>query len=564
MDVANGIVDRISSQLAHLLSLSISDIAPFVRKTNHNQFSFVTSRLKLPDEVITSVVNGFQCDDVVTRVEHVRIHIYFYVNWFALCATIVPNVIRANDVYGHNDSGHGKTVVVEYSSPNIAKLFHAGHLRSTIIGNFVKNVYKANGWSVVSINYLGDWGKQYGLLAVGYKKYGDDALLQKDAIRHLFDVYVAICSDATKDATIHEEARVYFKKLEEGEAEATSLWEKFRALSIAKYEQIYARLNVQFDVYDGESRVSPQDIASVMERLRTVGRLQESDGAIIVDLEKQGLGRAIVEKSDGTSIYLARDVGASLWRHRQFAFDKMLYVVASAQNLHFRQLFTILNLAGYDFADKCQHVSFGLVKGMSTRRNNVIFLEDVLDTAKDKMLEVMKKSPEKYAKISDPEGVAERIGISAIYVQDMNAKRIKDYEFNWDRMLSFEGDTGPYLQYQHTRLCSMERETGICADQIDLDKVAWILLKEDEMTVILSLICEFPGLVRTTLDTLEPSAVVHYAIHLARAIGKAWKTIWVKDRQPEIQLARSAVYGAARITLANALRLIGLEPLERM
>jgi arginyl-tRNA synthetase len=556
---------KIVQQLHKFLGLSHDEVFKLVDKKSGNiQFSFVTSRLKLSPEVIKSILDEYVCDDYITNVEQKGIHINFTLNWVKWAALCIPQVITASSTYGSNENKWGEMVLVEYSSPNIAKLFHAGHLRSTIIGNFIKNVYKANGAITVGINYLGDWGKQYGLLAIGYKKYGDDTELEKDAIRHLFDVYVKICADAEKDETVHDRAREYFKALEEKEPEATKLWQRFREMSIKKYAEIYKRLNIEFDVYDGESMVSPEDISEVMKRLDEKGLLVKDKGALVVPLEEYKLGKAIVEKSDGTTIYLARDMGAAVARERDYRFNKMYYVVAAAQDHHFKQLFKIMKLGGYDMADRCEHVNFGMVKGMSTRRGNVVFLEDILNTTRDKMHEVMEKNKEKYEKIEKPWEVAEKVGISAIFVQDMAAKRVKDYEFNWDRMLSFEGDTGPYLQYAHSRLCSVARESGIDPAKIDLSTVDYSLLVETEAKVILSIIADYPQLVEYAAETLEPSLVVHYALSLSRAIAKAWQNMWVMNQEAELAKARAAMYGAARITLGNALRLIGLEPLERM
>ena len=557
--------DRIATQVSQLLALPKQDVASLIsKKAGSTWFSFMFSRLKLSEDIIQSILSGFVTDDHIVHVERVNKNVNFHLNWTRWAAQLCPAVILSSDTYGKNEVHYGKMAIVEYSSPNIAKIFHAGHLRSTIIGNFIKNILQSNGWKIHSMNYLGDWGKQYGLLAIGYERYGDPNDLQRDPIRHLFDVYVKISADAKEDPDVDEEAKNYFRRMEQGDAEALRLWETFRSISIAKYSQMYERLNVSFDEYDGESQVTAESIARVMDRLREKNLLEESDGAQVVPLNKFGLGKAIVEKSDGTSIYLARDMGSVLQRYERHKFDRMIYVVGAAQTHHFNQLFTIMKESGYPFADKMEHVSFGMVKGMSTRRGNVVFLEDILDATRDAMHEVMQRNANKYAKISNPLEVAETVGMSAIYVQDMSARRAKDYQFNWERMLSFEGDTGPYLQYQHARLCSMERETGIKVAELDLSGIDYALLTEPEMHVVLSLIAEFPKVVIVAGETLEPSVVVHYAIQLARAVSKAWKNIWVMNQEAELQKARIATYGAARITLGNALRLIGLKPLERM
>lgn len=351
-------------------------------------------------------------------------------------------------------------MIVEFSSPNIAKPFHAGHLRSTIIGGFLANLYSVMGWDVIKMNYLGDWGKQYGLLANGYKGFGSEEELLKDPINHLFNVYVQIskivadqegpikelkeqikakkeknedytdlqkdlekCVDASED----EKARRYFKSMEDGDKNALALWTRFRDLSIQKYKETYARLNIDFDVYSGESQVKEESMTSAYKTMEKTGVSEKSDGAVIVDFTKHGakkLGKAIIVRKDGTPLYLTRDIGAIVERDEEFHFDKMIYVVASQQDLHLAQLFKITELMGYkDLASRCQHINFGMVRGMSTRKGTVKFLNDILGDVRDKMHEVMKKNEEKYSQVENPEQTADILGITSVMVQDMTGKR---------------------------------------------------------------------------------------------------------------------------------------------
>lgn len=360
-----------------------------------------------------------------------------------------------------NDPSKGKKrVIVEFSSPNIAKPFHAGHLRSTIIGGFLANLHTIMGWEVIKINYLGDWGKQYGLLANGYKLYGNEDELVKDPINHLFDVYVKINKDvgeeegpikelkdqiklkkergehvadlekkleALVDVSNDEKARRYFKSMEDGDEEALSLWKRFRDLSIQKYRETYARLNIDFDYYSGESQITAESLSSSYQMMEKAGVSEQSEGAIIIDFSKHGakkLGKAIVVRKDGTPLYLTRDIGAILERDETFQFDKMIYVVAAQQDLHLGQLFKVTELMGRkDLADRCQHVNFGMVRGMSTRKGTVKFLNDILKDVGEKMHEVMKKNAAKYEQVEDPDKTADILGITSVMVQDMSGKR---------------------------------------------------------------------------------------------------------------------------------------------
>jgi arginyl-tRNA synthetase len=379
-------------------------------------------------------------------------------------------------------------VLVEFSSPNIAKPFHAGHLRSTILGNFLQNVYRATGHNVISYNYLGDWGKQYGLLAIGFERYGSREELQSNPIRHLFDVYVKISADNAGRARCarggrrrahrrRRPARAYFARMEAGDADALKMWSEFRSLSIVEYEKIYKRLGVSFDIFSGESQVS-DGMEAAFEVMKAKNLLFVNEGATLIDLEPYGkaLGKCLIKKRDGTSLYITRDVAAAKGRFDKHQFDKMIYVVGDAQMHHFAQLFQVLKLMDYDWAARCEHVGFGLVNGMSTRKGTAVFLEDILAEAKDVMLEVMKKNEDKFKEVPDPETAADIVGMSAVIVQDLSAKRRKNYDFNWDRMTAFEGETGPYLQYSHARLSSIMRKAGVGlhvdADVSPLDRAA--------------------------------------------------------------------------------------------
>jgi arginyl-tRNA synthetase len=377
-----------------------------------------------------------------------------------LAEILIPSILKQQKAFGQNktlglkdpeDPTKGrKRIVIEFSSPNIAKPFHAGHLRSTIIGGFLSKLYEGAGWDVVRVNYLGDWGKQYGLLALGFEKYGDEKALEIDPINHLYEIYVSINKDLTaekeeikeleaagKDAShiknegLDEQARRYFKAMTDGEEKALTQWARFRNLSIKRYKETYARLNIEFDDYSGESQVKQERMDFAAKKMEEMGVSEESEGAVIVDFTKlvpgkagKSLERPIIKKKDGTALYLTRDISEMMQREEKYHFDQMIYVVASQQDLHLKQLFKIIELMGYrELAAKCQHINFGLVLGMSTRKGTVKFLDDILRDVGEKMHEVMQKNETKYNQIEDPIATADILGISSVMVQDLSGKR---------------------------------------------------------------------------------------------------------------------------------------------
>ncbi|PWN90441.1 arginyl-tRNA synthetase [Acaromyces ingoldii] len=491
------------------------------------------------------------------------------------------SVAEQTSAYGTNRSGAGKKAIVEFSSPNIAKPFHAGHLRSTIIGAFLANLYEANGWYVERWNYLGDWGKQFGLLAVAWEKFGNEEKLKEDAVKHLYDIYVQINREADEHPELHDQARAYFKSMEDGDEKALGLWKKFRDLSIKKYEETYARLNIHFDVYSGESQVKKENIAEALDKIRTADFVERADnGALLIDLTKYKLEKAVVERKDGTPLYLTRDIAEAKQRwdkmtaEKGSGFDKMFYVIATQQDLHTAQFFKVLELMGYDWAQpskdpRMQHINFGMVTGMSTRKGTAVFLDHILEETKENMHNVMKTNAEKYAQVEDPETTADITGMTAVKIQDMQGKRINNYQFDWARMLSFEGDTGPYLQYNHVRLCSVERRVAETdglrlPDPLDPATLRLDLLKEDKAKELLIILASWPDIVKYATRELQPSVVVQYCFRLTHAVSSAWEVVIVKGQEKDVALARLFMYRCARLVLGAALRLLTIPPLERM
>ena len=495
--------------------------------------------------------------------------IQFFFNKSLLFNVVIRDVLNRGTDFGSLPIGFNKRVVIEFSSPNIAKPFHAGHLRSTIIGGFVSNLYEKAGYKVTRMNYIGDWGKQFGLLALGFQKYGSEEELKKDPINHLFGVYVRINEDVHSEGEdtpggTNELAREYFRRMEDGDEEILKLWRRFRELSIEKYIDTYHRLNIEYDVYCGESQVSKETMKEATKMFEDKGLVHVDRGAKLIDLKRfnKKLGKCLVEKSDGTSLYLTRDVGEAINRYETYKFDKMIYVIASQQDLHAAQFFEILKQMGFAWAHNLELVNFGMVQGMSTRKGTVVFLDNILDETKEKMHEVMKRNESKYVQIEDPDKVADMVGISAVMIQDMLAKRINNYEFKWDRMTSFEGDTGPYLQYAHSRLCSVHRKNPINIQE--LSEANFDLLSEPSAVSLIRTIAQYPEVIKKALKNHEPSTIVTYLFNLTHIVSLCYDILWVSGQDSEVAKARLALYVATRQVLYNGMTLLGLTPVERM
>ncbi|KAI3404696.1 SYR1 [Candida oxycetoniae] len=541
----------------------------------------------------------FEKGKFISEVKPQGVFMQFFFSKSLLFELVISNVLKRKTDYGYLPLGVGKKAIVEFSSPNIAKPFHAGHLRSTIIGGFISNLYEKIGWEVIRINYLGDWGKQFGLLAVGFEKYGSEEALANDPINHLFEVYVKVNNDVrneTDEATgvkqkqegeeeeeeaaavidaseqdekkiqspTNEKAKQFFRKMEDGDEQALKLWQRFRELSIKKYIDTYARLNIRYDVYSGESQVPQEKMKNATKMFEDKNLIHIDRGAKLIDLSKfnKKLGKALVEKSDGTSLYLTRDVGEAIKRYEQYHFDKMIYVIASQQDLHCAQFFEILKQMGFEWAKNLEHVNFGMVQGMSTRKGNVVFLDNILQETKEKMHEVMKKNKEKYAQIEDPDKIADLVGISAVMIQDFQSKRILNYEFKWDRMTSFEGDTGPYLQYAHSRLCSVQRKSDI--SELELENANFDLLVEPCATSLVRILAQYPDIIKRASSNNEPSTVVTYLFSLCHTVSQCYDILWVAGQEKDVATARLALYAATKQVIYNGMTLLNLTPVERM
>ncbi|XP_054474428.1 probable arginine--tRNA ligase, mitochondrial isoform X1 [Anoplopoma fimbria] len=453
------------------------------------------------------------------------------------------------------------TTLVEYSSPNIAKKFHAGHLRSTIIGNFIANLKQCLGNNVIRMNYLGDWGMQFGLLGAGFGLFGCQEKLKQNPLQHLFEVYVQVNKEAEHNEEIMLAARNFFRQLEQHESEAVSLWQQFREITVDEYQHVYKRLGVHFDIYSGESFHQHQ-AQEVVQQLQSRGLMKTSEkGTGVVDVSSSGDMSSIctVLRSDGTSLYITRDLAAAIDRKEKYHFDEMIYVTDKSQANHFHQLFHILLAMGHSWADRCEHVPFGLVRGMNTRRGEVVFLEDVLDEARARMLHNMNQS-KTTKEMDNPEDTAEKVGISALIVQDFRGPLQSDYKFDWDRMLQAQGDTGVFLQYTHARLRSLiRRNEGDEAVIFDPS----LLLEQMSITILQHLL-RYDEVLYQSAQDLQPKHLVNFLLKLCHLIASAHRELPVKGSAQDVAQARLKLFSGACSVLANGMRILGITPVDKM
>ncbi|MBE6040648.1 MAG: arginine--tRNA ligase [Clostridiales bacterium] len=524
---------------------------------------------KAPPLIAQEVAERASGSEGFARVENVNAYVNFFIDRAFLAGQVVDEVNSEGDSYGRSDVGKGRKVIVEYSSPNIAKPFHIGHIRSTVIGNALYKLYDAVGYDVTRINHLGDYGTQFGKMIVAYRKWGSEEELAKDPIKTLLAYYTKFHEEAKIHPELEDEARETFVRLEAGEPEETELWKKFRELSLAEFNRVYDMLDITFDSYAGESFYSDK-MPRFIDELREKGLLVESQGAQIVDLEPYDMGAAMITKSDGSSLYVTRDIAAAVYRKEHYDFYKCIYVVASQQNLHFKQWKKVLELMGYEWEKDCIHVPFGLVslsdgddiKMMSTREGRVVFLEDVLNTAVQKTADIMR---DKETQGVDVEEVSKEVGIGAVIFQELSNNRIKDYVFSWDKVLNFDGETGPYVQYTHARASSVLRkaaEAGVNID--DLGAIDPKYLESDSAYTLVKLIYRVPETVVEAADKYEPSILTRHLVDIAQAFNKFYHDEHILVDNEDEKLAKLALVKASKTVIANCLGLLGIKAPERM
>lgn len=476
-----------------------------------------------------------------------------YLNFYFNREKVVKDAIETlNRTACRPHEKNGKTICIDYSSINIAKPFHIGHLLTTVIGGSLYRIYKYLGYNAVGINHLGDWGTQFGKMIAAYLRWGDDADIEKRGVRALLDLYVRFHAEAEKDPALDDEGRAWFKKIEDGDAKALTIFGKFKEITLKEVKKIYDRLGITFDSYAGESFYNDK-MQPVIDDLRKKGLLTESEGAEVVRLDDYGMPPALILKSDGATLYATRDLAAAVYRKKTYDFYKCLYVVAYQQNLHFRQLFKVLELMGYDWAKDCVHVPFGMVSlegqgALSTRKGNVVFLDEVLDTAEKKALDVIEqKSPD----LKNKEEIARQVGVGAVVFGALANSRIKDLAFSYDKALSFDGETAPYLQYTHARCCSVIEKAGEVNAAPD-----YSVLTDDDSFALATRLAAFDQAVVTAGERYEPSVISGYLLDLAKLYNRFYLSSRILGEPAPVQSARLALTRLTRDVLKTGLGLL--------
>lgn len=523
-------------------------------------FRLAKAMRKAPPAIAEELRAGITLPSSITKAEVKGGYLNFFEDRAGAASATIKRVLAEGENYGHSNEGSGKNVCVEFSSINIAKPFHIGHLPSTAIGNSLNRIYKALGYNTIAINHLGDWGTQFGKMIVAYKKWGGGKPIEESTVRELVKLYVRFHEEAEKDESLNDEARAWFRKIEQGDSEAVDLWQRMKTLTLKEVGEVYKLLGVEFDSYAGESFYE-DTMQAVIDELDAKGLLKTDKGAKIVDLSEYNMPPCIIVKSDGATLYATRDLAAAIYRKKTYDFVKSIYVVAYQQNLHFQQFFKVLELMGYDWVKDCVHVNFGMVSmeegTLSTRHGNVVYLEDVLNASIEKTLEIIKeKSPD----LEDKEAAARAVGVGAVVWGILYNSRIKDTSFSWKKMLNFDGETGPYAQYTHARCCSVLRKAG-GYDEADIDCT---LLSGEAETALVKAIAAFPDTVKAAAEKYEPYLIARAAIEICSRFNKFYYDCRIMDDDMHIRNARLALTDAARICIKNALYLVGLEAPERM
>jgi len=515
---------------------------------------------KAPQAIATDLAGAFHPTRLVREARATGPYVNFFVDHVAYNRMGLAAILEQGMAYGATTEGAGKTVVIDYSSPNIAKPFGVGHLRSTVIGNALYQIYAHLGYQVVRVNHLGDWGTQFGKLIVAFKRWGNEADLATHAIQTLYELYVRFHTEVESQPALEDEARDWFKRLEEGDPEARAIWQRFRDLSLQEFARIYERLGIGFDSLAGESFYEPR-LEATIERIRQAGLTTVSDQALIVDLQSYNMPPCLLRKKDEATLYATRDLAAAIYRHETYAFTKMLYVVGADQRLHFQQVFKVLELMGFAWAQDCVHVDFGLIKfnatKMGTRRGNIIFLEDVLERAVELAAQIV---DEKNPDLPDKRAVAEAVGLGAVIFADLSTRRVKDVNFEWEKVLTFEGETGPYVQYTHARACSILRKANR-AVALDADCSP---LTQDEEFDLVRLLGNYPTVLQRAAESYEPFFVTDYLLTLSERFNKYYHNYRILTDDPQVREARLLLVKAAQIVLQSGLQRLGIKAPEEM
>lgn len=541
--------------------LNLIEIPP---QENMGDFSFPCFQLaktlrKNPAQIATELKEKLELEDF-TEIKNVGPYINFFLDRKKFENEVINTILEKKENFGRSGMGKDKTVVIDFSSVNIAKPFHIGHIRSTVIGDALRNIHEFLGYNTVASNYIGDYGTQFGTMIAAYKLWGYDDKLNANPIQELLNLYVRYNTEASENEEMMDAAREEFKNLEEGEEEATRLWSWFKDISFKEFDRVYKLLDIEFDNYKGES-YSSKYIPEILEELKEKNLLVESDGAQIIDLSAYDMPPSIVIKSNGSSAYITRDIATAIVRKKEYNFDENLYVVATQQNLHFKQLWKILELMGYDLYKGCKHIPFGMVslkdQTLSTRKGQVVFLEDVLNKAIDKTREIMENREDTVDNIDE---VSRIVGIGAVKFQELYNNRIKDYVFDWNEVLNFDGETGPYVQYTYARAKSVLRKAGIEEIKpLDIEKIT-----SDEEFILVKKLAEFEDVVVRAKEKYEPSLITRHLTEIAKSFNKFYNSSKIMVEDEKLKEERLALALVTSIVIKIALGLLGISTVEKM
>ncbi len=559
---------EIAAILAPLVSLDPEAVSDYLEIPQDRKmgdfalpcFRFAKAMRKAPPAIAQELAATLAKPAWLERVDPVNGYLNFFINRSVWASTVLQEIARKGDSYGSSNEGGGRKIVIDYSSINIAKPFAHHHLTTTALGHSLYRIFQSLGYQSVGINHLGDWGTQFGKQIVAYKLWGDRETIERGGIRELVKLYVRFHDEAEQNPSLEDQARAWFKKIEDGDEEALSLFNWFKEITIKEVQKVYDQLGIHFDSYNGEAFFSDK-MGPVIEELQQKGLLKESDGAMVVDLEEYKMPPCLIMKRDGATLYATRDLAAAIWRKKEYDFHKCLYVVAYQQNLHFAQFFKVLELMGHEWAKDLKHVNFGMISmeegAMSTRKGRVIWLEDVLNAAVEKALDIIK---EKSPGLENKEEIARQVGIGAVVFSVLCNNRIKDIVFSWDNVLNFDGETAPYLQYTHARCCSVLRKAEISLDGGN----DWSVLENDDAQLLVKELAQFPDAVNGAADRYEPMMISRQIIEIAKAYNKYYYEHRILDGAEGEIRAKLLLTDAVRTVIKKGLYLLGIESPERM
>ena len=561
----NKIVELIEKNIEGLSTEDIAGLIEIPPKPEMGDFSFPCFRLaktmrKAPQMIAADIKEAIGSVDFIDDIQVQGAYLNFYIKKDTFVKSMVDAAMA--DDFGSSTMGDGQTICIDYSSPNVAKNFHVGHLRTTIIGNSLYKIFTKLGYKVERINHLGDWGTQFGKLIVAYKAWGDEETVKKDGVAELMKLYVKFHDEAEKNPELNDEARAWFAKMEQGDEEALKIWQWFKDISLIEYKRTYDLLGMEFDHYLGESFYRDKT-SDIVKKITDANLLTESEGAKIVDLEAYDMAPCLILKNDGSSIYATRDLAAIFYRKKTHNFVKCIYVTGQEQKLHFAQVFKVVELLGNEWAkDQLVHIPYGLVSlegaKLSTRSGNIIYAEDILLEAIAKIKEIIN---EKNPDLPDKDETAKKIGVGAVLFNDLYNQRIKDVSFKWEKLLNFDGETGPYVQYTYARCASILRKVD---DFVPGEAIDYSLLTNQESMDLLKEISRFPKIVKDAADKYEPSVVARFSVDVAQAFNKFYNANRINVEEKDVRDARVTLVHLTKKTIKDALLLLGIECPEQM